>query len=155
MIGIDIVDLAAAAEASNWQRPGYLAKIFTPAEQAMISHAVNPNHAVWLFWSMKESAYKIHSRKLGIRNFAPTKLGCTLEAFTETMAAGRVTIDNCCYCCKSEINSNYVLTLAAPSAAQLLTIINISYCEPHWLANYHATQPKSVSHHGRYLALAY
>ena len=33
MVGNDIVDLAEAKKASNWQRPRFLEKLFTPNEQ--------------------------------------------------------------------------------------------------------------------------
>ena len=41
MIGNDIIDLAFARKESNWQRPGFLNKIFTPDEQWLIANAKN------------------------------------------------------------------------------------------------------------------
>ncbi|MDT0294261.1 4'-phosphopantetheinyl transferase superfamily protein [Mesonia ostreae] len=68
MIGNDVVDLHMTKQESNWQRPRFLEKIFTKGEQAKIISDKDPNFLVWLFWSMKESAYKANQR---IENLAP------------------------------------------------------------------------------------
>ncbi len=73
-MGNDIVDLQDARIASNWQRPRYLEKIFTPQERAWIQQANQPDMRVWMLWSAKESAYKL-SRQLGAeRAYAPKSL---------------------------------------------------------------------------------
>lgn len=58
MIGNDIVDLKLAKMQSNWRRKGFLEKVFSLNEQAMIFDAAEPDVIVWALWSMKESAYK-------------------------------------------------------------------------------------------------
>ena len=42
MVGNDIVDLKRAALESNWQRKGFLNKVFTPSEKQYIQDAENP-----------------------------------------------------------------------------------------------------------------
>jgi len=59
MIGNDIIDIAEAKEKSNWQRKGFFKKIFTKEEQSFILNSNNSELMVWLFWSMKESSYKV------------------------------------------------------------------------------------------------
>ncbi|MHA7057438.1 4'-phosphopantetheinyl transferase superfamily protein [Aquimarina sp. M1] len=62
MIGNDIIDLKLAAVQSNWQRKGWLNKVFTASEQQRIWYAKNPGQMVWKLWSMKEATYKAHQR---------------------------------------------------------------------------------------------
>lgn len=78
MIGNDLVDLKLAAKQSNWQRKGFLDKLFTPIEQGYILNSDNPFETVWLLWSMKESAYKVYLQMHNDRFFAPKKLMCHL-----------------------------------------------------------------------------
>lgn len=78
MIGNDLVDLKLAAKQSNWQRKGFLDKLFTPKEQGCILNSSNPFETVWLLWSMKESAYKAYLQTHNERFFAPKKLACNL-----------------------------------------------------------------------------
>ncbi|MFT4791790.1 MAG: phosphopantetheinyl transferase (holo-ACP synthase), partial [Arcticibacterium sp.] len=58
MIGNDVVDLKVAALESNWMRLGFLDKVFSEEEQEVILNSENKSQMVWLFWSMKEAAYK-------------------------------------------------------------------------------------------------
>ena len=60
MIGNDIVDLTLAKTQSNWRRNRFLEKQFTDFEIERIVKSQHPFMQVWLFWSMKEAAYKIH-----------------------------------------------------------------------------------------------
>lgn len=76
MVGNDIVDLKFAKTESNWKRPRFLEKIFTKKERAYILRSEDPTFAVWLLWSMKESVYKIVSRKENRRFFSPKKFMC-------------------------------------------------------------------------------
>jgi phosphopantetheinyl transferase (holo-ACP synthase) len=77
MIGNDIVDLQLAEIESNWERKGFLEKQFTLKEQQEIKKSKNPFLKVWLFWSMKEAAYKCYTQKIEKRFFAPQKFECT------------------------------------------------------------------------------
>lgn len=74
MIGNDIVDLGLARQESNWRRPRYLAKIFTPEEQQLIADAHRPTTMVWLLWSCKEAAYKRWASEHQQRSFFPNKI---------------------------------------------------------------------------------
>ena len=74
MIGNDVIDLALAQKESNWQRKGYLDKIFTSKEQNLIFSADNPTIMVWRLWSRKEAVYKIIRQENGLRGFYPFKI---------------------------------------------------------------------------------
>ncbi len=108
MVGNDIVDLKLAKIESNWQRPGFLTKIFTEKERKMIECSSDPFQLVWLFWSMKESAYKCYVQKKSIRFYAPTKLECELLSATE----GLVLFEDKTYYTNSKITKNYISTEA-------------------------------------------
>ncbi|MBW8682748.1 4'-phosphopantetheinyl transferase family protein [Chitinophaga rhizophila] len=90
MIGNDIIDLRLACQESNWQRKGYLGKIFTAAEQEMIHQAVTPSDMVWLLWSCKEAAYKIVNRISNIRVYNPIKFDCSLSGQQEQSITGKI-----------------------------------------------------------------
>ena len=108
MIGNDIVDLKIASVKSNWQRKGFLEKVFSIDEQDLILRSTNSFQMVWLLWSMKESAYKIHVQQYGGRFFAPKKFQCTLSS----NVAGIVKIDENQYFTNSILNTNYIATTA-------------------------------------------
>ena len=153
MIGNDLVDLREAAQQSNWRRPGYLGKVFTLTEQQEILNAENPDKLVWLFWSMKEAAYKIHSRITGKRSFAPALLDCTLQCVDKMEARGVVSVDQQIYHTFSSLLPDYIHTVAAQSQERLPTIRIEIHDQP--LVNYRLRNPECVSHHGRYLALVF
>lgn len=114
MIGNDIVDLKLASIQSNWQRKGFLNKVFTENEQHLILHAANSFKMVWRLWSMKESAYKIYVQQYQKRFFAPKKLECFLINTTE----GFVVINHIKYITASTIENGYIYTTARLSKAK-------------------------------------
>ena len=108
MIGNDIVDLNLAKIQSNWQRRGFLEKQFTDSEQFEILNAEDPFTKVWLFWSMKEAAYKCYVQEFQKRFFAPKKFSCkTVSNFD-----GKVEIDNKLYFTKSSFSNSYIHSVA-------------------------------------------
>lgn len=153
MIGNDIVDLQQADKDSDWNRKGYLDKIFTEEEQFLISSGMYPSLMVWLLWSMKEAAYKINSRVTKLRTFAPIRLRCNNLIILEGNATGNVLYEGEVYYTTSVFNEDYVHTTAAEIEKDLL-IADIKITE-HISNDYRSSNPASVSHHGRYLALAY
>ena len=80
MIGNDVIDLSLAKTESNWQRKGFLKKLFSNDEQQLILEASNSFEMVWRLWSMKEAAYKIFTQQHNMRFFAPKKFECKLTA---------------------------------------------------------------------------
>jgi phosphopantetheinyl transferase (holo-ACP synthase) len=83
MIGNDVVDLEFAKTQSNWQRKGFLEKQFSENEIRAIEQAQNPFELVWLFWSMKEAAYKCYIQTDKKRFFAPKKFNCFITSKNE------------------------------------------------------------------------
>ena len=152
MIGIDLVDLQQARQDSNWQRKGYLNKVFTSDEQELIYTYQDPNLMVWLLWSMKEAAYKIWSRTTGQRIYAPTSLLCGSMQHSN-IVNGIVTNSDGQYFTQSNLTENYICTVATAEPSQL-TCISVKLSNPA-IAYCHPAPTQSRSHHGRYLATAW
>lgn len=112
MIGNDLVSLQQAALESNWQRKGYLDKIYTPAEQQLIFQAANPSLTLWILWSMKEAAYKIVNRLTGIRSYSPLSYVCTGLQINDWQASGEVQYLDQSFFTSTEIHSEYVHSVA-------------------------------------------
>ena len=116
-IGNDIVDLNLAKIESNWQRKGFLEKQFTQKEQYEILSSENPFLKVWLFWSMKEAAYKCYTQKVKERFFAPQKFECTLIS----KEIGRVFFKGNVFYTTSFFNALYVHTTARETKEKVAT----------------------------------
>ncbi|GAB4054801.1 4'-phosphopantetheinyl transferase family protein [Spirosoma litoris] len=118
MIGNDLVDRAQAKRESNWQRRGFLEKLFTTHEQELILAAPDPERMVWTLWSMKESAYKVSIRETGKRVFAPPKLTCHITSFSEEAVEG-IVFHQKAYQTKSSITPQYIATVATLANTEL------------------------------------
>jgi hypothetical protein len=107
-IGNDIVDLNFAQTESNWQRKGFLEKQFTHKEQDEILNSEHPFLKVWLFWSMKEAAYKCYTQRVEKRFFAPQKFECSLFSKEE----GLVIYEDTKFYTTTVCNTFYIHTIA-------------------------------------------
>ncbi|MNQ07487.1 4'-phosphopantetheinyl transferase superfamily protein [compost metagenome] len=155
MIGNDIVDLALAQKESNWERSGFLNKIFTLKEQLLILNAVNADVMVWNLWTRKEAAYKIYNRETGIRGYFPLQLECEFQ----NQNYGTVVIKDNIYLTETTINNDCIHTIAVAEKAYFRQIkvldretkINkrngIPFLTDKCIKN---EIPVSISHHGRF-----
>ena len=159
MIGNDIIDLALAKKESNWQRKGFLNKIFTPREQSMILNAQNPEITVWNLWSRKEAAYKIYNRQTKIRAFIPLQLDCFDNEVQDGIIYGKVICYDKIYYTKTTITSQYIETNAVlhPSEFDKIKSMNSSenVIKTNGVPNYYDSKnrvmmPVSKSHHGHF-----
>lgn len=159
MIGNDIVDLALAKKESNWERKGFLDKIYTKNEQLLILKSENPATMVWILWSCKESAYKIYNRQTQIRGYFPLQLECfdfdNIDGFTY----GKVRIKDLIFFTKSEIKSEFVHTIAVENSRDFDTIKILKTRKKIYKTNgipeyfekeSSVLRPVSISHHGRF-----
>ena len=108
MIGNDIVDLSLAEKQSNWRRKGFLDKVYSSNEQAMILEASTPDILVWKLWSMKESAYKARLKVHKRIQLNPKAFECQILSEDK----GIVTCGGKIYRTVSEINDDFVHTHA-------------------------------------------
>jgi len=155
MIGNDVVDIIQSRKESDWQRHGFLNKIFTDEEQYTIANYHDPEIMVWMLWSMKEAAYKIYNRQTGIRAYIPKQLICKME----NSLTGTVNCYGKIYFTKTIVKGNCVYTVATIHKYQLdnicelnnITIIKDTNGLPYVTNKQHERLcPVSVSHHGRY-----
>lgn len=180
MIGNDVVDLRLAATQSNWERSGYLDKLFTRDEQRQILKAADPAKMLWLLWSMKEAAYKAENRLTGIRNYCPSKFMTRLSASANSQYCGEVHYQGRIFYTQSNLCDDMVHSIAClrtgdiesvrqeilPYTTAYLSVFN-SLNTSRQLYKNKAGMPAvihqetgqqymaSVSHHGHYLAIIY
>lgn len=109
MLGNDIIDLEETKRTTNWQRPGFLDKVFSQTEQAEIKKSKTPFELVWRLWSMKESAYKISIKYGYERSFKPASILCNLL----TKKKGWVTIGALTLETETKMNVHYIFTVAS------------------------------------------
>ena len=117
MIGNDLIDIQWAKSQSNWQRKGFLEKQFADTEIVEILSSENPFLQVWLFWSMKEAAYKCYAKEFQKRFFAPKKFVCTMI----DKNTGIVSIDQHRYFSKSEIAPMFIHTVSQKNEVEIST----------------------------------
>lgn len=118
MIGTDIVDLKQAAKDSNWKRPRFLEKVFTPEEQLLIFSSLHKDQMVWRLWSMKEAAYKAYVRECKNVFFNPKRLECQLDLDNE----GIVCVNNKSYEIISVMTTEYIHSVARKIGTECLEI---------------------------------
>ena len=159
MIGNDVIDLAQTRRESNWQRRGFLDKLFTTDELLQISNHINPETIIWTLWSMKEAVYKIYNRQTGIRAFNPKKIVCK---FNNTNI-GTVSCNEKLYFTRTISTNKYIYTVATISKKKLSEIIELQDIPvikdlnglPYVAdKNTKMLYPKSVSHHGDFYKIA-
>lgn len=156
MIGNDIVDLSLARIQSNWQRKGFLQKLFTPDEQQAILNHPEPGLMVWILWTMKEAAYKIYNRQTLDKGFFPHLLECEISTNT-TILSGKVCCKGREYLTSTVIDGDFIHTLAVTQPKDLQHIYEISsekvekdsYGFP-FVYKKGIRIPVSKSHHGRF-----
>ncbi len=117
MVGNDIIDIAETRRSTNWERPGFIQKIFTPKEQGFINTSADPFTTVWQLWSMKESAYKVFIQTGPDRFFNPSRIECKVDS----LQSGRVRIDETSIKTNTRINSNYIFTTAVLDSSDIKT----------------------------------
>lgn len=159
MIGNDIIDLALAKKENNWQRKGFLDKLFTPKEQLLISKSNNPETTVWNLWSRKEACYKIYNRQTQIRAFIPMQLECFDIEIKDGSIYGKVVCYDTVYFTKTTITSDYIETNAVLNPVNFDKIKTLNSSEniikTNSIPNYFDSESKtwkpiSKSHHGRF-----
>lgn len=159
MIGNDIIDLDLARKESNWQRKGFLNKIFTENEQLLILNAQNPEIMIWSLWSRKEAVYKIYNRQTQIRGYFPLLLECIDLNIVDESVLGKVHINNLIYFTKTKITDQYINTIAVENVLDFDKVkilknrekIQINNGVPNFYEKENrAPKPVSISHHGRF-----
>ena len=118
MIGNDVIDLELVKIESNWQRKGFLNKIFTDNEINLIQKSKNQELMVWNLWSRKEAAYKIWNRQTGIRKYNPVQFEC----FNVELEIGFVVFKKELYFTKTEVSKYFIHTISVLKKTDLKKI---------------------------------
>lgn len=150
MIGNDVIDLKLARQESNWKRKGFLDKLFTKKEQALIFSSETPEIMVWNLWSRKEAVYKIFNRESGFRGFIPLRMEC----FFDSETFGRVTLEGKNYFTQTKIAPEFIHTIAvsakenfanlrAVGKENVVKINGLPFCA-------RSKNPATISHHGQF-----
>ena len=115
MVGNDIVDLDLA-DKDAYKRERFLEKVLTASEQLLLSQTKDPGTFLWVLWSMKESAYKLHFRKHLTRALNPIRITCFFdgdyELEPEGRFRGRVEVGDGVYQTNTILCKDYVHTTA-------------------------------------------
>ena len=117
MLGNDIIDIKEARRTSNWQRKGFLDKVFSSHEQKEIEESSNPFYLVWRLWSMKESAYKVSIQSGLERSFNPSYIQCTIIS----SEVGLISIGGLSLYSETKVSEDYILSLVNSINTQKIT----------------------------------
>ncbi|GGF06144.1 4'-phosphopantetheinyl transferase family protein [Flavobacterium limi] len=158
MIGNDVIDIQQSRQESNWQRKGFLEKLFTAEEQFFIQQDPNPEIMVWVFWSMKEAAYKIYNRETKRREYIPKKLICKIVSLDNNCITGQVSCGENSYHTKTAISDDSIHTIAVRCFSNLNNVFEIDktqifkdqYGIPYLSNGGKSAKDVSVSNHGRF-----
>ena len=112
MIGNDIVNLTIVNAESNWKRKGYLNKIYSSTEQELIASSLHPDEMVWTLWSMKEASYKANNRITKIREYAPSKIFCSIHLVSENIYYGFTNYNDLKFHTRTYVCKDYIHTIA-------------------------------------------
>ena len=128
MIGNDIIDIAYTKKTTDWQRRGFLKKVFSDAEQDIISEAEDAFAAVWRLWSMKEAAYKSYLQKGGLPFNSPARIAIKLTDTT----FGSAEIGEFYQELRTDQADDYIASYTQPPAElkQVNQVFNLSKNDP-------------------------
>lgn len=122
MIGNDIIDLQTAGKESNWKRKGFLEKLFTEKEKEEILGSKDPEILIWVFWSMKEAAYKANQRRFALSpSYTPKSFSCKLNLINQTLGSGEVRVNDNFYFTKTTISTAFIHSVTHASGSEGIT----------------------------------
>lgn len=182
MIGNDIVDLKTANRESNWQRSGYLQKIYTSEEQFLILNSKNSELMLWVIWSIKESVYKANFRKNPVYEYAPLNFKISNLNQKHDCITAKTEFQKSIYYTTTQINRGFIHSMACEFEKDLDNInkIEVEDYSENYIEDLKANKlisssedikkdefgipmllnlknnlqfPLSISHHGRYLGI--
>ncbi len=112
-IGNDIISLKDKKNIQDFSNPRYLKKILTEEEFIFFKKNENYHFLPFLFWTCKESAYKILIKKGLRKSFSPKNFKVNININNKHKNNGYVIYDNYKIYTSSLINNSYIHTIAA------------------------------------------
>ncbi|MGH7855988.1 MAG: 4'-phosphopantetheinyl transferase family protein, partial [Candidatus Binatia bacterium] len=93
MVGNDVIDLRDPETAPGSQHPRFDARVFAPAERALLGASTDARRLRWILWAAKEAAYKV-ARKIDARAvFSPRRFVVDLAARHVLWEGTRLRVD--------------------------------------------------------------
>jgi hypothetical protein len=80
VIGNDIVDLEDRDAQPGARHPRFDRRVFSVGERRLLESAGSDTRLPWIFWSAKESAYKVARRRRPDLGFSPVRFAVELDA---------------------------------------------------------------------------
>ena len=114
-LGNDIVHLDSIHCHQRHDRPGFINKVLTETEKVYFQLSTDKKTMLWLFWSIKEAAYKCCSRKDPTFLFSPKKFNTRSIKRSENGFYGEVVFDSSIYSYRSSTNGQYLHTIVFES----------------------------------------
>ena len=108
-LGNDVVDLTDPGAVGKCRDARFVARVFTPDEQAWIAAAAAPDRALWRLWAAKEAAYKAARKTVSGLVFAH-------RAFAVDPVLGRVVCANGAFAVQWTEAERWVHAIAVPEA---------------------------------------
>jgi|AntAceMinimDraft_17_1070374.scaffolds.fasta_scaffold03202_4 phosphopantetheinyl transferase (holo-ACP synthase) len=116
-IGNDIISLKDKKNLQDFFNPRYLKKILTEEEFVFVKKNKKYHFLSFLFWTCKESAYKILVKKGLRKSFSPKKFNVNIninnKCKNNVIIYGHVIYENCKIYTSSLTNNSYIHTIAA------------------------------------------
>ncbi len=122
MIGNDVVDRVFAKNRYNVLHPRWMEKVLLPAEKEQITQFDDLELALWAFWSLKESAYKVFFKKTFKRGFIPKKFECRLLHIEKNQINAQIQSPLGSWFGKIEISNAYLHAMVTSQKMLLNTI---------------------------------
>lgn len=125
-IGNDILSLIDNSNLLSFSNSKYIQKILTEKELIFINNNHNINYLPYLFWTCKESAYKIALKAGSNKGFVPQYFEVNPLDFKESEniihISGTVYFEKYIYYFQSEISSEFVSTITCTNKYELSDI---------------------------------
>lgn len=126
-IGNDIVDLNDPQAKSKENNLAFLSRIFSSAEQRLISESSAPHVMLWTLWSIKEASFKAAQKLLSNIRFIPKKFSC--EIIEAKSARWLCYYNSACFNVHVTTTSDYVHAVAVNDASFFLSAVLLENCE--------------------------
>lgn len=137
-IGNDIISFEDSTNQLSFSNQRFIRKILTENELSFFEQNLNHKYLPWLFWTCKESAYKIALKKGIEKSFAPQSYEVKLSNSFKDAATDNITgivefYGNTVFF-NSKIHMDYISTIACSKAEFLdsaKSVVDVTYKTDH------------------------
>ena len=126
-IGNDIVDLNDPQAQGKENNLAFLSRVFSSAEQRLISESSAPHVMLWTLWSIKEASFKAAQKLLSDIRFIPKKFLC--EIVEAKSAQWHCCYSSACFNVQVTTTNDYVHAVAVNEASFFVSAVLLEKCE--------------------------